>query len=56
MNVGREQPGGDAIGVVNLDSVPPEQALEEVRAHPAITSVSLIKLPEAGAIAPWLAQ
>jgi D-3-phosphoglycerate dehydrogenase len=56
MNVGREQPGGDAIGVVNLDSVPPEQALEEVRTHPAITSVSLIKLPEAGAIAPWLAQ
>ena len=24
--------------------------------HPAIISVSLIKLPEAGAIAPWLAQ
>ena len=55
MNVGREQPGGDAIGVVNLDSVPPEAAIEEVRAHPAILSVSLIKLPEAGAIAPWLA-
>lgn len=56
MNVGREQPGGEAIGVVNLDSVPSEAALDEVRAHPAILSVSLIKLPEAGAIAPWLAQ
>lgn len=54
MNVGREQPGGEAIGVVNLDSVPPEAALEEVKAHPAILSVSLIKLPEAGATAPWL--
>ena len=34
MNVGREQPGGEAIGVVNLDSVPPEEALEEVEATP----------------------
>ena len=31
MNVGREQPGGEAIGVVNLDSVPSEAALDEVR-------------------------
>src|SRR5262249_43827757 len=44
MNVGREHPGGDAIGVVNLDSVPPTSALEEVKAHPEILSVSLIKL------------
>ncbi|SIO05285.1 D-3-phosphoglycerate dehydrogenase [Singulisphaera sp. GP187] len=56
MNVGREQPGGEAIGVVNLDSVPPAEALEELKKNPAILSVSLIKLPEAGAIAPWLAQ
>ena len=34
MNVGREQPGGEAIGVVNLDSVPPEAALDEVEAAP----------------------
>ena len=55
MNVGREQPGGEAIGVVNLDSVPPESAIETVRKHPDITSVSLIKLPEAGSTPPWLA-
>jgi len=55
MNVGREHPGGDAIGVVNLDSVPPESALEEVKNHPDVLSVSLIKLPEAGAVPPWLA-
>jgi D-3-phosphoglycerate dehydrogenase / 2-oxoglutarate reductase len=55
MNVGRELPGGEAIGVVNLDSVPPEAALDEVRKHPEILSTSLIKLPEAGANPPWLA-
>jgi len=55
MNVGREHPGGDAIGVVNLDSVPPDSAIDEVRNHPDILSVSLIKLPEAGAVPPWLA-
>src|SRR5262249_37305575 len=54
MNVGRAQPGGEAIGVVNLDSVPPEAALEAVRAHPDVMSVSLIRLPEAGAEPPWL--
>ncbi|MDR3632803.1 MAG: phosphoglycerate dehydrogenase [Isosphaeraceae bacterium] len=54
MNVGREHPGGDAIGVVNLDAVPPESALEEVKNHPDVLSVSLIKLPEMGAVPPWL--
>jgi D-3-phosphoglycerate dehydrogenase len=54
MNVGRKQPGGEAIGVVNLDSVPPADALDAVRDHPDILSVSLIRLPEAGATPPWL--
>ena len=34
MNVGREQPGGEAIGVVNLDSVPPAEALDAVQTAP----------------------
>jgi D-3-phosphoglycerate dehydrogenase len=55
MNVGRKQPGGEAIGVVNLDSVPPAEALDAVRGHKDILSVSLIRLPEAGATPPWLA-
>ena len=55
MNVGRETPGGEAIGVVNLDSVPPEDAIEAVRAHKDILSVSLIKLPAFGELPPWLA-
>ena len=48
MNVGREQPGGEAIGVVNLDSVPSPKALEAVQKHPDILSVSVIKLPGQG--------
>ncbi len=54
MNVGREHPGGEAIGVVNLDSIPSDEALEEVRRHKDILSISLIKLPKAGAVPPWL--
>lgn len=56
MNVGREldQPGGEAIGVVKLDAVPPDSAIEEVRAHPSILSVSFIKLPKPGELPPWL--
>ncbi len=56
MNVGRDKPGGTAIGVVNLDSLPSPAALEEVKAHPDILSVSLIALPEHGANPPWLAS
>lgn len=56
MNVGREldQPGGEAIGVVKLDSTPPESALDEIRAHPDILSISLIKLPKPGENPAWL--
>lgn len=54
MNVGRKQPGGEAIGVVNLDSVPSKEALEAVEKHPDVLSVSVIKLPEAGASPSWL--
>ena len=46
MNVGREKPGGHAIGVVNLDSMPSQAALDEVKANPDILSVSLIDLPK----------
>jgi len=55
MNVGREQQGGEAIGVVNLDSVPSPKALETLGAHPNILSLSVIKLPPRGVLPPWLA-
>jgi D-3-phosphoglycerate dehydrogenase len=54
MNVGREEQGGEAIGVVNLDSVPSTQAIEALRKHPDILSISVIKLPPLGAGPPWL--
>jgi D-3-phosphoglycerate dehydrogenase len=54
MAVGRAQPGGDAIGVLNLDSRPPAAAIEEVSAHPDILSVAIIELPLAGELPPWL--
>jgi D-3-phosphoglycerate dehydrogenase len=54
MNVGREEQGGQAIGVVNLDSVPSARALEAVQGHADVLSVSVIKLPPMGALPPWL--
>ncbi len=53
MTVGRQMPGGEAIAVLNLDSMPPEEALKEVRAHPQISSVSVVKLPPAGEMPAW---
>ena len=54
MNVGREDQGGEAIGVVNLDSVPSSQALETLRQNSNILSLSVIKLPPLGVGPPWL--
>jgi D-3-phosphoglycerate dehydrogenase len=53
MTVGRQVPGGEAIAVLNLDAAPPEAALQEVRAHPKITSLSVVQLPPAGEMPPW---
>ena len=53
MTVGRQQPGGEAIAVLNLDSQPPEEALKEVRGHPQISSLSSVKLPPAGEMPAW---
>ncbi|HZT82358.1 MAG TPA: phosphoglycerate dehydrogenase [Gemmataceae bacterium] len=53
MTVGRQQPGGEAIAVLHLDSMPPEEALKEVRGHPKISSLSVVKLPPAGQMPAW---
>ena len=44
-----------AIGVVNLDSIPSDEALDAVRKHPHILSLSMIKLPPRGVLPSWLA-
>ena len=54
MTVGRVAPGGEAIGILNLDSPPPEQAVAAVKGHPQISSVSVVKLPKAGELPGWL--
>lgn len=56
MSVGRsgQKPGGEAIGVLNLDQHPPDEAVEEVLNHPDITSVSIIDLPPAGQRPAWM--
>jgi D-3-phosphoglycerate dehydrogenase / 2-oxoglutarate reductase len=53
MTVGRQQAGGEAIAVLNLDSPPPENALQEVRGHPQISSLSVVRLPKAGEMPRW---
>ncbi len=56
MALGREknEPGGDAVAVLNLDNEPSTEALEEVSSHPDVTGVKLVRLPAAGAPLPWL--
>jgi D-3-phosphoglycerate dehydrogenase len=56
MNVGRAGPvpGGPAIGVLNLDSLPPEEAVAAVRGDGRIASATVVKLPAAGELPPWL--
>jgi D-3-phosphoglycerate dehydrogenase len=53
MTVGRRVAGGEAIAVLNLDNPPPEEALREVRSHPQISSLSVVKLPPVGQMPPW---
>lgn len=56
MAVGRagNVPGGEAIGVLNLDNPPPQEALDEVLQHPHITRVDVLHLPPAGELPEWL--
>ena len=56
MAVGRagDQPGGEAIGVLNLDAEPPQAALDDIRQHEAISSAKVIHLPPAGELPAWL--
>jgi D-3-phosphoglycerate dehydrogenase len=56
MTVGRAAPGGDAIGVLNLDQAPSEEAVASVAACPGVRSARVVKLPPAGKLPYWLAQ
>ena len=54
MTVGRQAPGGEAVGILNLDSPPPEAAVAEVKGHPQISGVTVVSLPPAGEAPGWL--
>jgi D-3-phosphoglycerate dehydrogenase len=54
MTVGRTAPGGDAIGVLNLDNEPAAEAVEAVLGCPGIRSARVVKLPPAGELPVWL--
>jgi len=56
MSVGRagDAPGGEAIGVLNLDNAPPPEAMTELLTSPDILSASVIRLPKAGELPAWL--
>jgi D-3-phosphoglycerate dehydrogenase len=54
MAVGRATPGGEAVGILNLDGEPAAAALEGVRKLPAISSAVVVQLPPAGELPGWL--
>ena len=54
MAVGRAGPGGEAIGVLNLDQEPTAAAMAEVREPPDIRSATVIRMPAAGKLPAWL--
>ena len=44
MSLSRDQAGGQALTVLNVDSVPPQEALDEIRRDPDISNVRIVKL------------
>jgi D-3-phosphoglycerate dehydrogenase len=44
MSLSRDTAGGHALTVLNLDSVPPPELLEEIQKDPDISNVKVVKL------------
>jgi D-3-phosphoglycerate dehydrogenase / 2-oxoglutarate reductase len=57
MSVGRsaDVPGGDAVGILSLDSTPPAEAVADVLALTEIAGARIVRLPPAGDMPPWMA-
>ena len=57
MAVGRAgpEPGGSAVGVLNLDALPSNEALEELARHPHLHRIQVVQLPPARWLPAWLA-
>jgi len=56
MSVGRSEnkPGGEAVGVLALDSQPPAEAMTELLSVPEIARVWIVKLPPADQLPAWM--
>ena len=44
MTLDRDNAGGQALTVLNLDSVPPKELLDEVQQDPDISNVRIVRL------------
>ncbi len=55
MTVGRQEKGGEAIAVMNLDGQPPAEAIEQVAKHQHVSSASVVNLPQMGDMPSWFA-
>lgn len=56
MSVGRasQEADGTALGVLNLDAVPPQVAVDEIVANDKIENASIVTLPSADHLPAWL--
>jgi len=56
MSVGRPsaKPGGQAVGIISVDSSPPAEALAKLLALEMIDEAWIVKLPPAGEMPPWM--
>jgi D-3-phosphoglycerate dehydrogenase len=58
MSVGRlmNTPGGDAVGVLTLDTQPPPEAVAEVQALDALEQAWVVKLPSGDQLPAWMTR
>lgn len=54
MAVGRDKPGGEAVGVLNLDGDPSPEAIAAIEALAHIDRAQAVTLPAAGELPGWL--
>jgi D-3-phosphoglycerate dehydrogenase / 2-oxoglutarate reductase len=56
MSVGRtsNQPGGEAVGVLNLDGVPDQATIDDLLKQEGVLDVNVVQLPAAGQQPAWL--
>ena len=56
MALGRQnnQAGGDSVAVLNLDTPPSQEALDEILEHDEVTGIEIVQLPDAGINPTWM--